>query len=73
MSHAGEAIFDQLPAGRTLGGKIGRAHGASRPCGGRRRRHPPALSADAARQPPTATVGQRVNFQFDRLAEPHRE
>jgi hypothetical protein len=35
--------------------------------------HPPALSADAARQPPAATVGQRVNFQCDRLAEPHRE
>ena len=49
VSHVGEAIFDQLPAGRTPGGKIGGARGASRPYGGRRRLHPPALSADAAR------------------------
>src|SRR5215471_3161470 len=31
------------------------------------------LSADTARQPPAATVGQRVYFQCDWLAEPHRE
>ena len=73
MSNAGEAIFDQLPAGRTLGCTIGRERGSHRPCSWRRRRHPPALRADAARQPPAATVGQRVNVQCDRLAEPQRE
>src|SRR5262245_26874951 len=44
-----------------------------RPCGWQRRLPPPALSADAARQPPAATGGQRVNFQCDRLAEPQRQ
>ena len=73
VSNAGEAIFDQRPAGRTLGCKIGRKRGSNRPCSRRRRLHPPALRADAARQPPAATVGQRVNVQCDRLAEPQRE
>ena len=35
VSKAGEAIFDQLPAGRTLGGTIGRERGSRRPCSGR--------------------------------------
>ena len=61
MSNAEEAICDQLPAGRTLGGTIGRERGSHRPCSWRRRLHPPALRADAARQPPAAPVGQRVN------------
>jgi hypothetical protein len=73
VSNAAEAIFDQLPAGRTLGGTRGRERGSHRPCSGRRRLHPPALRADAARQPPATTVGQRVNVQGDRLAEPQRE
>src|SRR5262245_26232826 len=45
-SKAEEASFDQLPAGRTPGCK----RGSSRPGGWRCRLHPPALSADAARQ-----------------------
>jgi hypothetical protein len=32
VSNAGEAIFDQRPAGRTLGGTIGRDRGSHRPC-----------------------------------------
>jgi len=54
---AEEAICDQRPAGRTLGGTLGRDRGSQRPCSGRRRLHPPALRADAARQPPAAPVG----------------
>ena len=57
--------FDPLPAGRTPGCE----RGSRRPCGWRRRLASSALSADAARQPPAATVGQRVNVQGDRLAE----
>ena len=30
-----------------------------------------ALCTDPAWQPTAATVRQRVNFQFDRVAEPH--
>src|SRR5262249_57852668 len=73
VSKAGEAIVDQLPAGRTLGGTIGRERGSHRPWSWWRRLHPPALCADAARQPPAAPVGQRVNVQCDRLAEPPRK
>src|SRR5437764_1213277 len=36
VSNAGEAIFDQRPAGRTLGCKIDCERGAHRPCSGRR-------------------------------------
>ena len=57
VSKAEEAIFDQLRAGRTLGGTTGRERGSHRPCSGWRRLHPPALRADAARQPPAAPVG----------------
>ena len=73
MTYVALPICDQLPAGRTPSGKIGRERGSRRPGGGRRHLHPPVLSTDAARQPPAATVGQRVNVQCDRLAEPHRE
>src|SRR5262245_47788808 len=56
MRHAAEAIFDQLPAGRTPGCKRGCERGSSRPCGWRRRLHPPALSVNAARQPPAGAA-----------------
>jgi hypothetical protein len=51
VRNAGEAIFDQLPAGRTPGCKIGRERGSSRRCGWRRRLHPPALMPLGSRPP----------------------
>ena len=72
VSNAGEAIFDRVrlvvrPAARRPRARLTSALRR------RRRLHPPALRADAARQPPAATVGQRVNVQCDRRAEPQRE
>jgi len=66
MRNAEEAIFDQLPAGRTPGCKIGcdAAQVALRRAASP---HPPALSADTRLAAARATVGN-VEFQFDRLA-----
>src|SRR4030095_13732402 len=63
VSKAEEAIFDQLRAGRTLGGTTGRERGSHRPCSGGRRPPPPPLRADAprpgARRPPAPPPPRR--------------